>query len=102
MGPSVILITLGREGSIIYYEGSLFKIPAIETKVVDPTGAGDAYFGGFIFKYMLSKDPLQSAIFATSTASFIVEAIGPKNLPTVKMVNERIKESSISERIRQL
>ncbi len=42
----LVLITLGKNGSEWRYKGKRNKIPTIEVKPVDTTGAGDAFFAG--------------------------------------------------------
>ena len=45
----IVVITKGREGSLIATEKSKIKIPAEQVKVVDTTGAGDSFSAGFIY-----------------------------------------------------
>ncbi len=50
-------MTLGKEGSVIYADGGEHRIPAVRLeRMVDPTGAGDAYRGG-LFAAMLAGLP---------------------------------------------
>ncbi|MBR7116698.1 MAG: carbohydrate kinase [Clostridia bacterium] len=42
----LVLITLGKEGSEWHYKGKTGRMPTISVKVVDTTGAGDAFFAG--------------------------------------------------------
>ncbi|MBI2033000.1 MAG: hypothetical protein HYT10_00850 [Candidatus Levybacteria bacterium] len=46
----VFLLTLGAEGSLLRYEGKINKIPPVspKDKIVDTTGAGDAYMGAML------------------------------------------------------
>lgn len=45
---SVVVLTRGSEGATIYYNGEEANVPAVNVNVVDTTGAGDAYWGGFL------------------------------------------------------
>lgn len=45
---SVVVLTRGSEGARIFYKGDEVNIPSNKVSVVDTTGAGDAYWGGFI------------------------------------------------------
>jgi sugar/nucleoside kinase (ribokinase family) len=49
MGPKAVVIKRGDAGALLFHEGGVFAAPAfpIET-VVDPTGAGDSFAGGFM------------------------------------------------------
>lgn len=52
-GPKAVITTLGAKGSIIETRTDAIHCkPAKATKIVDPTGAGDAYRGGFLAGYM--------------------------------------------------
>jgi len=71
------IITLGGEGSEIYTSTGTVKIPTFKAdKVVDPTGAGDAYRGGLISGLLNGKDLEASAILGSVCASFAVECAG--------------------------
>lgn len=101
-GPEIILITMGEKGSILHFENALYFIPAVSVRVTDPTGAGDVFIGAFLLKYLESRNPLKSAIFASSAASFIVEDVGFRNLPTYEMIYERMITSGLIDKIKQL
>ena len=47
-GPKIYLVTLGKKGSVAYYNNKLVKANSIPVKSVDTTGAGDAFFGTFL------------------------------------------------------
>jgi sugar/nucleoside kinase (ribokinase family) len=49
MGPKAVVVKRGDAGALLFHEGGIFAAPAfpIET-VVDPTGAGDSFAGGFM------------------------------------------------------
>lgn len=75
-----LITTLGEKGSILKTRGKSFKIKSAKpNKVVDPTGAGDAYRAGFI-KGLVEKWPLDVACeFAGVTACYAVENYGTQN-----------------------
>ena len=45
---AVTVLTLGGDGAVIFYAGEEITIPAMKVKCIDTTGAGDAYWGGFL------------------------------------------------------
>ena len=53
-GPAVACVTLGASGSLAICQGREIRTPAFEVPVVDSTGAGDAFRGGFISGYLQS------------------------------------------------
>lgn len=44
----IAVITLGKEGSILYVDGLLYKVDTVPLKPVDTTGAGDAFYSYFL------------------------------------------------------
>ena len=56
LGPELIIIKKGENGSMLFYEDIISVCPAIPIEnVVDPTGAGDCYAGGFL-GYLSKKE----------------------------------------------
>jgi sugar/nucleoside kinase (ribokinase family) len=87
-GPSVIVAKQGEYGAALVTTESFFALPAypLET-VIDPTGAGDTFAGGFVgyiaahLQEELSDDLLRSAMaHATVLASFNVEEFGTERV----------------------
>jgi len=93
-GPKLLIVKHGEYGSSMFYKNKnridIFSSPSIPLeKVVDPTGAGDSFAGGFM-GYIASKGKedfhtLKNAIaFGTVIASFTVEGFGVSKLLSVK------------------
>lgn len=78
LGPQVVVIKLGREGSLVYERAAerLTHVPIYPADTKDPTGAGDSYCGGFLAGYLLTHDAVRAAQYGTISASYVVEAIG--------------------------
>jgi sugar/nucleoside kinase (ribokinase family) len=86
MGPRYLIIKKGEHGALLFHENSAFFAPALPLEeVIDPTGAGDTFAGGFI-GYLastqnLSFDNMKRAIVVGSAmASFTCEKFGPERL----------------------
>ncbi len=87
MGPNVVIIKRGEYGSLLYFENKFFVLPAFPlATVVDPTGAGDTFAGGFV-GYLCQNNcrmdlrTLKSACFEGSLlASFTVQDFGLNKL----------------------
>jgi adenosine kinase len=72
-----LVVTLGAKGSVIHSQGKRIKIPVIKPRrVVDPTGAGDAYRAGFIKGLSLGFDLEKSGKLGSWVAKFPVEYYG--------------------------
>lgn len=87
----MVICTRGDKGSEAYIKGERILIPPVRSKkVVDPTGAGDAYRAGFYAGLYHNHSVIESLIIASATSSFIVEEIGAlSNVPTWDQVMER-------------
>lgn len=87
----VVVATLGARGSVVYTRDERIPIPRVRPrKVVDVTGAGDAYRAGFYAGLARGFDLRRCGILGSSVASFVVEAKGPQtNLPTWSQVLRR-------------
>ena len=98
MGPRAVVAKQGEYGAALYTEEGFFALPAypLET-VVDPTGAGDSFAGGFL-GYLSSQegDPDELTLRAAMTygsvlASFNVEEFGTERV-------RRLSREEIDER----
>jgi sugar/nucleoside kinase (ribokinase family) len=79
MGPRIIIIKKGEHGAMLVTEDTIFSAPAYPLEnLFDPTGAGDAFAGGFI-GWLARTDDLSSenlrraVIYGSTLASFCVE-----------------------------
>ncbi len=81
---SVVVATLGARGSLVFTRDGRIRIPRVRPRrVVDVTGAGDAYRAGFYAGLAHGYDLRRCGILGSSVASFVVEAKGTQtNLPT--------------------
>jgi sugar/nucleoside kinase (ribokinase family) len=77
-GVETVIVTLGMKGAILSVKETVYKIPAYKSKkVVDPTGAGDVFIGGFLAEYIRGENLLWCACVGSAAASLVVEAAGP-------------------------
>jgi nucleoside kinase len=91
-GPDIVVTTHGKDGSSICTDKEI-KIDAIIRHTVDPTGAGDSYRAGFLNAYLNGEDLETCGKFASSVASFVIEAEGCQtNVPDEIMVKERMED----------
>lgn len=100
MGPKALVIKRGEYGFVLYTQTEgFFILPAVPMeKVVDPTGAGDTFAGGF-FGYLAGKggvptvsDLKQACLRGTVTASFTIQDFGVKAL-------EKVTPAKVEERL---
>jgi sugar/nucleoside kinase (ribokinase family) len=77
-GCEHVVVKCGDQGQKLYnvQAKTRWEIPAYPARVVDPTGAGDAFCGGFLAGYKDSFDPLQAVLYGNVAASIAVEGTG--------------------------
>lgn len=77
-GCEFVVIKRGESGQFLYdsVTHARWEIPAYPVRVVDPTGAGDAFCGGFLYGYRRTYEPLQAALFGAISASMVIEGSG--------------------------
>jgi sugar/nucleoside kinase (ribokinase family) len=101
-GPRVVVAKQGEYGAALFTENGFFALPAypLET-VLDPTGAGDSFAGGFMGFIAAHRDEdLDDALlrramaYGTAVASFNVEDFGTERVSrlTADEITERVSE----------
>ena len=89
MGPKTIIIKKGEHGALLLHEHEIFFAPAypLET-VIDPTGAGDSFAGGFV-GYLAKTDNIAPAnlkkavLYGSVLGAFCVENFSFKRLKDI-------------------
>lgn len=88
-GPRGVLIKLGEYGAAFVSEQDYFVAPGYPLEeVIDPTGAGDAFAGGFLgyldtVPEVTTAQIRRAVIYGSTVASFQVEGYGPDRLLTL-------------------
>jgi len=103
MGPSVIVAKQGKYGAALFTADDHFWVPAFPLgQVVDPTGAGDTFAGGFVGFVAAHRDePLTESLlrramaYGTALASFNVEEFGTERVA-------RLTPDEIAPRVAEL
>jgi sugar/nucleoside kinase (ribokinase family) len=75
-GVDVVAITLGKKGSLVFDGKEMHRIGANDVPLIDPTGGGDSYIGGFLGEFLISKDARKAAGMGTYLASLTVQKKG--------------------------
>jgi ribokinase len=89
-GAGTALITLGGQGSLLHSKTQSIHIPIFNAgPVVDTTGAGDAFNGGFAASLARGESPEQAARFGSAVAGISVTRYG--TAPSMPQLNEVLK-----------
>lgn len=101
-GIGCVVVTLGKNGAYAANRNGSGQLPPPEAPVVDTTGAGDAFWGGFLYKVLedggkpsdLPETRLQDCIrFANAVATLCVQKRGAiPALPTIAEVNRYLSQ----------
>lgn len=78
-GCEYVVIKCGARGQLLYDSVGKrrWEVPAYPARLADPTGAGDAFCGGFLAGYRKNYDPLEGALCGNISASLAIEGSGP-------------------------
>lgn len=86
LGPKLVIVKKGEHGCFVFSNFFHYALPAYPTeKVVDPTGAGDSFAGGFM-GYLATCDTIslwnmkRAVAYGTVTASLTVEGFGVERI----------------------
>ena len=99
-GPRNVIIKKGEHGAVLFGESMVFFVPGYPLEdVFDPTGAGDAFAGGFMgyLARVGSVDPehmRRAMVYGSALGSFAVEKFGVERLKDLRAdeVQERVRK----------
>ena len=75
-GIGSVIITMGSKGALVLTDSIEYIIDPIKVKVVDTTGAGDAFNGGLATALAEGRDIVQAVAFANATGALSVTKVG--------------------------
>ncbi len=75
VGADVLALRMGAAGSLVRHvpTGRTWHVPAVPTRVVDVTGAGNAYCGGCLIGWVETGDAARAGCYGAVAASFMIE-----------------------------
>lgn len=96
LGPKTVVITSGKDGAEVLYNDIIYQADALKVKVIETTGAGDA-FGASFLSGLLLKNSIEHALkLGVANSASVVSKIGPKNgLLNAKEAERLIAKSRI-------
>lgn len=76
----LLVVTLGEKGAVVKSKGQTYNIPVVPAeRIVDPTGVGDAFRGGFLRGYHLGLDLQTCGQMGALAATYVLEQKGTQN-----------------------
>jgi len=78
-GCEFIVVKRGERGQLLYDAASKtrWEIPAYPARLVNPTGVGDSFCGGFLAGYRKNYDPVEAVLYGNISAAIVTEGHGP-------------------------
>jgi sugar/nucleoside kinase (ribokinase family) len=92
LASRVLVVTEGPAGARLYWNGDLRRFRAPELDEIDATGAGDIFAAAFFTRLHVTRDPWESARFATRLASLSVTRRGLAGVPTAEEIQACLVE----------
>jgi sugar/nucleoside kinase (ribokinase family) len=96
-GSRVVAVTLGDRGCIVLDRENTYVAPAYRVKVVDTTGAGDAFQGGFIYSVLKGFSLEKAGTFANACGALCCTKVGARSSGTLRDVEELIRNNGMKE-----
>jgi ribokinase len=96
LGPKIIVITDGEDGSYAFNGKDAFYMKAFKQTTIESTGAGDAFSAAFVVALLLGKKIPEALMWGSANASSVVSYVGPhKGLMTREQLENYIKNAPI-------
>lgn len=102
-GISIVVVTLGEKGALVRTKEGYSIVPGFVSKVVDTTGAGDSFWGGFISRVVASGKEINALTlaeletmirFANAVAGICVTRRGAiPAMPSLEEVEEKLAQA---------
>jgi len=85
---ALVIVKLDAEGALVWQDGSCHHIPPATNRLVDATGAGDSFAGGFLAKFLTGSSAVDAARYATEISAWVIEHPGarPKAGPRLRAI----------------
>lgn len=104
-GVKIVAVTLGKQGAFVQTEHGGQLVKGFRNKAIDATGAGDAFWGGFLFQFsrcekapenITAKEAAEFADFGNAVASVCVQKHGAiPAMPNMTQVIEQLQQERI-------
>lgn len=75
---ALIMLKLDANGALVYEDGVATRVPPTPSHLIDATGAGDAFAGAFLSRWLRGEDAVTAAAFATRVSAWVIERLGAR------------------------
>ncbi len=93
-----LVVKRGADGADVLVDGTVVRVPSVTDDLVDPTGAGDAFCGGFLAGLVATGDPVEAAVRGVVSASFVCQTRGA--LAAIRSIDEitAVRRAAVARR----
>jgi sugar/nucleoside kinase (ribokinase family) len=91
-GAEIVAVTLGEKGCIVMDKSTTVTIPGYSVDVIDTTGAGDAFHGGFIYGILNDLPFEEMGLFSNACGAICCTNVGARAMGTLDEVISFMKE----------
>ncbi len=101
LGPPTVVIKRGSKGAVLYSnmgEKITIGIYPID-KVIDPTGAGDTFGGGFVSALAQGKTYEEALVLGSALASICVEGVGIDTLERATITEIEHRQNILQDKV---
>ncbi len=104
VGADVLALRMGAEGSLVRHvsTGRTWHIPAVLTRVVDVTGAGNAYCGGCLIGWVETGDAARAGCYGAVAASFMIEQFALPRPGTAMRIEAEARRERVWQAVTRL
>lgn len=96
IGPAAVVVKMGSHGSALIDKGNLVNVGVYPVKkVIDPTGAGDSFAGGFMGALSMGLSMVESMLWGTATASFCIEGFGTEAMRELTLTDIKERKDTV-------
>ena len=103
-GCDLFIVKRGERGQYLFDAAAhaRYEITAYPARLADPTGAGDAFCGGFLAGYRQTYDPVQAVLHGSVSASLVVEGSGDNYALDALPGLEQARLAALQEAVRKI
>lgn len=92
--PGWVIVTRGKEGAALLWEGEIYSVPGFRIEATDTTGAGDVFHGAFIYALFRELTVMDCIRFANAAAVLACTLYGARaSIPTLEEVDAQLRRS---------
>jgi ribokinase len=96
LGPHIVVVTDGKNGAYAHDQKNFYHVPAMIVKVIDPTGAGDAFSAGFVSALVSGEDIKEALRWGIFNSTALIQKLGTEEGMLTKA---QIKATSRSSKL---